>query len=263
MSSSTSSIVVLRSTSEALAEERANQEAEAAAAAARARPLAPSVPASDLLDAMPYTEAEELSPNVRAMARGLIEAEMRAFPSPDYFANFPAPTLSFAAAASSSSEGSDSGSGGFLASELVRVAASKPLPPLDVAERYRVAPPPRQLQGDANAWRQATRVAERVLGHQRVRILNLELAQAHGADAWRWYISNLEAEVARRTEEVGAARDGVDDVNKKRKVEQMAAGPKLHALRSEWWVLADKTAQIETGCALLEHASKRIRGDVE
>jgi len=53
-----SSIVVLRSTSEALAEERANQEAEAAAAAARARPLAPSVPASDLLDAMPYTEAE-------------------------------------------------------------------------------------------------------------------------------------------------------------------------------------------------------------
>ena len=93
------------------------------------------------------------------------------------------------------------------------------------------------------------------------RLLNLELAQAHGAKAWRWYISNLEAEAARRKVELKTSQEAVDDVNKKRKVEQAAVGPKLHGLRCEWWALADKTAQIETGCALLEHASKRLRGE--
>lgn len=153
----------------------------AEAAAERAKPLAPSVPPSDLLDATPYNEAPELSPAVRALAVSLIEAEMRAFVPPDYFEGFPAPTLSFAP--SSSSDGTSSAAdsaatssaqaAGFLASELKRVAEGRTMPALDVSERYSVAPPPRQLRGDANAWRQGTRVAERVVEHQRVRCVVL------------------------------------------------------------------------------------------
>ena len=172
--------VILRTTAEALAAERA----AAKAAAERAKPTVPSVPPSDLLDATPYNEASELSPAVRALAVSLIEAEMRTFAPPDYFEGFPAPTLSFAppsisdGAASTADDAiaSSARAAGFLASEMKRVAEGRVIPALNVSERYSIAPPSRLLQGDANAWRQATRVAERVAEHQRVRCVALRCA---------------------------------------------------------------------------------------
>eukprot|EP00495_Collosphaeridae_sp_1-RS-2012_P005832 TRINITY_DN5290_c0_g1_i1.p1 TRINITY_DN5290_c0_g1~~TRINITY_DN5290_c0_g1_i1.p1 ORF type:complete len:72 (+),score=18.05 TRINITY_DN5290_c0_g1_i1:19-234(+) len=43
----------------------------------------------------------------------------------------------------------------------------------------------------------------------------------------------------------------LDRINRNRKQEQMAVGPRLSALQAEWWGLIKKNNELETACELI------------
>merc|ERR1712146_471104 len=77
-----------------------------------------------------------------------------------------------------------------LQAEWMRVCDQQPMSKIDTS-RYALDAPPQAKQGDPAAWRRAVENAEAQLEHQSTRLINLELLQKHGTNAWLAHLSSL------------------------------------------------------------------------
>ena len=146
-----------------------------------------------------------------------------------------------------------------LDSEFQRVAGGTPLAALDL-QRYNLNPPPPAQRGDPAAWQIALDNAHAQLEHQRNRLLNLELLLKFGPTTWRAHNEALASHVGRLQDEVADTRGAIDQLNRERKLQQMAAGKELRQLESEYLSLVAKNSELEGACAKVE-AQAALQGE--
>ena len=145
-----------------------------------------------------------------------------------------------------------------LQAEWMRVCDQQPMSKIDTS-RYALDAPPQAKQGDPTAWRRAVENAEAQLEHQSTRLINLELLQKHGTNAWLAHLNSLgvanSALAAVRSDLTGQ----IQLVNRKRKAEQVEVGPHLARLESEWVGAVKKNLEIEATCLRLEAECAGLR----
>lgn len=121
--------------------------------------------------------------------------------------------------------------------------------------RYKLDPPAGE---DPVEWRKAIENAQAQLEHQTNRAVNLELLKKFGATKWKIHneqVAQLKTKLAAELEE---AKSRVEQINRKRKTEQVAAGQELSQLEHGYYDLVYKNHQIETANWQLE---KKLRGE--
>ena len=142
----------------------------------------------------------------------------------------------------------------FLAHELARVAAKKPLPlgeGLD-STRYTLPAPNGKAAQSVQAWKEAHHSALAQLEHQRLRLMNGQiLASSVGPNSWKIQNFTLENTVERIEKEGELLRSDVEDVNRERKKSQEAGGAVLTRMEKKWTELISNNLQLEIGCITL------------
>ncbi|RUS30611.1 breast carcinoma amplified sequence 2-domain-containing protein [Jimgerdemannia flammicorona] len=113
-----------------------------------------------------------------------------------------------------------------LSAEWTRTQHKLPAPPLD-NERYHLNPPKEEERGEAEAWKRAVDNSAAHLEAQTLRLVNLELLQKFGANAWRLHNYQLEQQLKRIQAEVEERRQRIVEVNRERKLEQVSVVPSL------------------------------------
>eukprot|EP00899_Mesostigma_viride_P002197 jgi/Mesvir1/11979/Mv00293-RA.1 len=194
------------------------------------------------IDALPYIDQQYGEPDLKAQVDALIEEEMkRSTKKPsDYLKDLP-PAPAFLSGSISPA----------LATEYERVATGQPMAPLDVS-RYRLDPPPSHRRNDPVAWKAAVDNAKSQLEHQHVRLVNLELMLKFVPRVWNVHNHELEMVALRTSAAVQNHKKLIDEINRRRKADQVTAGATLHALEAEWLELIHKNMDIGTSCAQLE-----------
>jgi len=202
------------------------------------------------VDALPYIDSQYNNPRMKAHVDALIEAELKTFrPSGDHLERWPMYEPNFE-------------DHPLLEVEWMRVCDGQSMPKIDTS-RYALDPPPPGQQTDPDAWRLAVQNAQSQLEHQGTRLGNLELLQQHGAQLWRAHLDVLDkasASFARASEDLNGR---VETLNRKRKAEQLAAGPRLAELEAEWVGGVKKNLEIESQCLKLEAECAALRQAVE
>lgn len=136
--------------------------------------------------------------------------------------------------------------------ELERAAQGKSMPLIET-ERYNLNPPSSsQGKDNALAWQAAVDNAHAQLEHQKTRLINLELIQKYGSDAWRASNESLASHVAGVQSEAAATTQAVENLNRERKLQQIAAGRELKALEHQYLHLVKKNGEIEAACRAIE-----------
>jgi NAD-dependent oxidoreductase involved in siderophore biosynthesis len=95
------------------------------------------------------------------------------------------------------------------------------------------------------------------------RLGNLELLQQHGAPLWRAHLNTLDQSSSRLDAHARALAESVEAVNRKRKADQLAVGPKLLQLEAEWVGAVKKNLEIEAQCLRLEAECAAMRDAAE
>ncbi|KAJ2861162.1 hypothetical protein GGH94_005082 [Coemansia aciculifera] len=192
------------------------------------------------LDSLPYIDKEYDDPAMRSQVLEMIQEEMGRMSPPA----IPRSTSLF-----KNSE--------LLRKEYERVKSGRPLPPFDI-DRYKLEAP---TEPNIDEWRWASDNAASQLEHQNIRLVNLELLQQFGANAWK--LGNFQKE--RMLAAIEKATDGYRqtgvDLNKARKYEQVEAGVKLRDLESRWEEGVRQCIEIQVAnCELLAEISKLEHG---
>ncbi|CAM9867911.1 unnamed protein product, partial [Phaeothamnion confervicola] len=130
-----------------------------------------------------------------------------------------------------------------LLAEMARLAAGKPMAPMDVA-RYEVPPPAAGLKNDLQEWRKSVANARAQLEHQSNRLLNLELLQNLGAQGRLAHNAALEAAADALEARAQRAHAAGESVNVARRTAQEAAAPTLFNLTATRQAAARKNLQI-------------------
>ncbi|KAJ2807814.1 hypothetical protein H4S07_003521 [Coemansia furcata] len=195
------------------------------------------------LDSLPYIDKEYDDPATRSQVLQMIEEEMGRMSPPA----IPRSTSLF-----KNSE--------LLRKEYERVKSGRPLPAFDI-DRYKLETP---KESNKDEWRWASDNAASQLEHQSIRLVNLELLQQFGANAWK--LSNFQKEkmLAAIEKATDAYRQSGVDLNKARKYEQTEAGVKLRDLESRWEEGVRTCIEIQVAnCELLAEISKLEQGTVD
>jgi len=133
---------------------------------------------SYLIDVLPYIDTDYTTEDQERVNK-LIESEKRIFShTKNYLEHLPAPELNFSGSI-------------FLKEELSRISRKEGMQTMDTF-RYEVPPPPASKQNDLNAWVIAVNNSKAQLQHQNLRIVNLDLLNRFGPNAWRANLQNLE-----------------------------------------------------------------------
>eukprot|EP00824_Muranothrix_gubernata_P019121 TRINITY_DN38675_c0_g1_i1.p2 TRINITY_DN38675_c0_g1~~TRINITY_DN38675_c0_g1_i1.p2 ORF type:complete len:235 (+),score=60.48 TRINITY_DN38675_c0_g1_i1:31-705(+) len=193
------------------------------------------------LDALPYVDNEYAEEEVRTTVEKLIQEEMACGVAP---AQPPTSRVTFSSA--------------ILQAEWSRLERGESMQPLDTT-RYLLEPPPPEKQNDLDAWTMALTNARAQVEHQYLRLVNLELLNKYGVNAWRKHNEKMDREASRLRGSVDLVRQSIDETNRKRKVDQMNAESKLHHRELQFQELVAKNHQIEAACVQLEEEIKRLR----
>ncbi|KAJ1797026.1 hypothetical protein LPJ59_003390 [Coemansia sp. RSA 2399] len=169
------------------------------------------------VDSLPYIDKEYDDPETRQTVLRMIQDEMGTVPPPE----LPRESTSLF-------KGKE-----ILRKEYERVRSGTPLPAFDVS-RYKLEPPSGDDAQNVDDWKRACDNAAAQLEHQDIRLVNLELLQQFGANAWK--LSNYQKE--KLLESIERATQKYKDegvrINKARKYEQTEAGVKLRELEDRW-----------------------------
>lgn len=144
-----------------------------------------------------------------------------------------------------------------IQTEFERISRGEQLDAMDI-ERYNLNPPPPSKRSDPAAWQAALDNANAQLEHQRNRLLNLELLLKFGPSTWRAHNEAVASYASRLKNQVQDSRNGIENLNKERKLQQIAAGRELFALEEEYLSLVTKNAQLESVCQSLEEEISRL-----
>eukprot|EP01067_Filipodium_phascolosomae_P009012 Filipodium_phascolosomae@DN7934_c0_g1_i2.p1 len=90
--------------------------------------------------------------------------------------------------------------------------------------------------------------------YENIRSTNLALAQQFGPVAWNRYLEGVRRTDAELDAEVKQLKNSVDDVNKKRKLEQVEAGNEFRTLQHDWEEYQQRNALLRK--VVMEQESK-------
>jgi pre-mRNA-splicing factor SPF27 len=133
------------------------------------------------------------------------------------------------------------------------------MPALDPS-RYRLDPPPEAQRADPAAWLPALRNARAQLQHQQGRALNLALLGAHGGAAWRAHAALAASSARALALEAARASEDVAALNRRRKLQQLAAGAELRGLDEAWARALAGAAEVGRACGALEREVVELAG---
>ncbi|KAF9927639.1 hypothetical protein FBU30_003015 [Linnemannia zychae] len=221
------------------------------------------------LDALPYVDKQIDEPGVRSMVDKLIASEMKKmstkprdpaslFPDMDLFSSNP-----------------------IIQQELERVRKGKPMESALDLSRYQLEPPTshtastkgteataptttptasEQLPEGRAEWLKALDNANAQLEHQNQRVLNLELVQKFGGNAWNIHNYQLEYDVSLLRKAVDDKKAEIMELNKLRKRDQMDVAESLQRLEAKWAEMISSTLQVEVASASLEAELAQLKG---
>lgn len=198
------------------------------------------------LDALSYVEEgiendAELQSTIEALLRD--EMSKKPFVPEQYLAHLPAvPKSTFEDSV-------------FLKEEFERMQRGEKLQPLDIS-RYTIQAPKTSAKptaADVGAWGAALKNAESQLEHQAIKTENLELLSVYGANLWKLYNEELDSIKNKVQAQLNETQDKIDDVNRKRKREQLEAITEIVRLDNEWYELCHKNVRIDLACQKLEN----------
>jgi len=198
-----------------------------------------------LVDALPYIDTQLGSTEVAQQVKALIEEEMGHFDPRDYLASLPAPELKLLESEP-------------MQEEFGRVSMRAPLAAIDL-KKYEVEKPEGKAEQDEKSWKSATDVLHRQLEYNRVRFLNLELLEQWGKKAWVAHSMVIKGAERVLTNEATVLRASREEVNKKRKLDQVSCGNELRKLQRELEQYHQDNTEAQKGVQEMEGEIKRLR----
>ena len=198
-----------------------------------------------LVDALPYIDTQLGAAEVAQQVKALIEEEMTQFEPRDYLASLPAPTLTVL-----SSEQ--------MQQEFERVSRRAPLGAVD-PKKYEVEKPEGEAAEDEKSWQSASATTQVNLEYARIKSVNLELLEQWGKKAWiahNMLIRGAERVLNNEATELRAARE---EVNKKRKLDQVSCGNDLRKLTREFEQYQQDNSDVDRAVRDLELEIQRLR----
>lgn len=192
-----------------------------------------------VVDALPYFDQGYDEPGVREAAIALVEEETRRYrPTKNYLDYLPPANYS-----AFETE--------IMKTEFERMQARLPLDMMNM-KRYELPPPPAGKMTDVAAWNECVDNSQAQLEHQALRILNLEMLQEYGSNAWKSYNDTLVKMLEQAQKQLAELKKKIQEINWQRKNEQSQAGSKLKELENSWVGLVSKNYEIERACVELE-----------
>ncbi|KAG0368085.1 Pre-mRNA-splicing factor SPF27 [Gamsiella multidivaricata] len=230
------------------------------------------------LDALPYVDKQIDEPGVRTLVDKLIASEMKRMPKPTRDVSdielFKDNEL--------------------LQQEFDRIRRGKPMEPKLDLSRYQLEPPSatsststatvsatsskqtttgsesgstdtitpsasEELPEGRILWLKALDNANAQLEHQNQRILNLELVQKFGGNAWNIHNYQMEYDLSLLRKAVDDKRAEVIELNKLRKRDQLDVAESLQRLEAKWAEMISSTLQVEVASASLEAELEQLR----
>mmetsp|Transcript_13415 Transcript_13415/g.31529 ORF Transcript_13415/g.31529 Transcript_13415/m.31529 type:complete len:243 (-) Transcript_13415:62-790(-) len=199
----------------------------------------------DLVDALPYIDTQLGQSEVAQQVKALIEEEMEHFEPRDYLSSLPQP----------SAEIFDNP---LVAQELERLQAGLPLAGVDVSQ-YDVKVPEKDDAKDVKAWKQTVDNVQRQLEYNRLRLANLELLSRWGNKAWVAHSCLVRSSERSLLQQASTLRASREEVNKKRKLDQVSCGNELRKLARESDQFQQDNVETEQALHLLEGEVARLR----
>ncbi|KAJ3022414.1 hypothetical protein HKX48_006231 [Thoreauomyces humboldtii] len=199
-----------------------------------------------LLDSLPYIDRSQ--PEGSSIADELIQAELAASGSNapraadddlDLFSSHP-----------------------LLIQDLQRIADPERPLSLDVS-RLRLDPPSKESQSSLEAWRSADENAQAQLEHQTNRLINLELVNTFGSNAWKLHCFQLEWMAKAIEKEVEGSKKELGELNKERKLQQMKVGQTLQQLTHRYSELLQQTIRVDVATQALEAEVESLHAQKE
>lgn len=188
----------------------------------------------NLVDALPYIDTQLGQTEVAQQVKALIDEEMAHFEPRDYLSSLPAPELPFL-------------SGETMSKEFARIEAGQPIQGVDVS-RYKVEAPDGNEAQDHEVWKKEADSLRMQLEYSRLRYTNLEMLERWGNKAWIAHSCLVRASERVLANEANGLRAAREEVNKKRKLDQISCGNELRKLNNELESYVQDNA--ETGRAL-------------
>mmetsp|Transcript_31210 Transcript_31210/g.71253 ORF Transcript_31210/g.71253 Transcript_31210/m.71253 type:complete len:236 (-) Transcript_31210:38-745(-) len=198
-----------------------------------------------LVDALPYIDTQLGQSEVAQQVKGLIDQEMQLFEPRDYLGSLPEPMA-------------DVFAGDVLSQELQRLMANQPLSAIDVG-RYDVKVPSGAEAQDVKSWKLAVDNVQRQLEYNRLRLANLELLSRWGNKAWVAHSCLVRGSERVLLEEAAALRASREEVNKKRKLDQVSCGNELRKLARESDQYQHDNMETEQAVRSMEAEVARLR----
>ncbi|KAF9276426.1 hypothetical protein BGZ68_010021 [Mortierella alpina] len=224
------------------------------------------------LDALPYVDKQIDEPGARTLVDKLIASEMKRMPKPrDPSTLFPDIELF------KDNE--------LIQQELERVRKGKPMENALDMTRYQLEPPTAPSSGATSSdapdgassettitpsaseelpegratWIKALENADAQLEHQNQRILNLELVQKFGGNAWNVHNYQLEYDLSLLRKAVDEKKAEVIELNKLRKRDQLDVAESLQRLEAKWAEMISSTLQVEVASASLAAELEQLK----
>ncbi|KAJ3099313.1 hypothetical protein HDU97_003287 [Phlyctochytrium planicorne] len=139
-----------------------------------------------------------------------------------------------------------------LREEMKRVGEGKGLTAIDTV-RFRLEfPKSTGKEGMDDAWSKAVQNAHAQLEHKQNQVLNLELINKFGTNAWMVHNHQLESLITKLQAEVDLQKQILEDINKERKTDQLKVGFTLSTLENRWAQLVDQCFQVDIACSMLD-----------
>lgn len=136
------------------------------------------------------------------------------------------------------------------------------LPPATLSALRSIAP----ARACASACVRTSRSTERHATRARRcthRLVNLELLQQHGAKLWVAHCNHLEASATQLDGAEQAVAQQIEELNRKRKAEQLSVAPTMHGMQREWVDLVKKNLEIESETLKLEAECAALKETLE
>lgn len=199
----------------------------------------------NLVDALPYIDTQLGQTEVAQQVKALIDEEMAHFEPRDYLASLPPP-------------GQPVLSSEVKAQEFARIEAGLALQGID-ASRYKVEAPEGAEAQEHEAWKRQADNMHVQIEYNRLRQTNLELLERWGNKAWIAHSSIVRAAEKILGNETNSLRALREEVNKKRKLDQISCGNELRRLNNELEQYVQDNAETGKGLRILEAEVQHLR----
>jgi len=194
---------------------------------------------------LPYIDTQLGAAEVAQQVKSLIEEEMTDFEPRDYLKSLPAPELPLL-------------EGPAMQEEFSRVSMRAPMAAID-PKKFEVQKPEGEAVEVEDSWKEATQGVKRQMEYGRIRSVNLELLEQFGKKAWVAHSMVVRGAERLLNNEATELRASREEVNKKRKLDQVSCGNDMRKLMRELEQYQQDNESVQAAVQELELDVKRLR----